>query len=258
MTITSRDAVAQLIEARSSGRPIVPFSTTGEDFTIEKAWEIQDALCAEMTRRGKPPLGWKLAATGPTGQAAMDVTEPAYGLLLADTYGNDAVVSRRSFVELAVEAEIAFRIGRKLAGPGVTEAVALQAVDSIIPALELPDLMFSGTPKIADFIASSMVANGIVLGQEFLPAELADLASEQITLLHNGVAVGTNMASDVMGNPLLALAWLANQLATRGRALLPGDIVMSGGISKLVRGNSGDEFKAKFSRLGTVGMKVAA
>lgn len=258
MGISIQDAVNLLIEARSSSGPIVPFSSSGEDFTVESAWAIQNALCAEMVRRGKPPIGWKLAATGPTGQAVMGVTEPAYGLLLADTFASEAEVSRGKFVEMGVEAEIAFKIGKKLIGPGVTGASALQAVDSIMPALELPDLIFSGAPKITDFIASSMVAKGIVLGPAFSPVENVDLVSEQVTLEHNGQLVGTNLAAEVMGNPLNALAWLTNQLGARGLALMPGDIVMSGGISKLVRGNVGDTIRAKFSRLGSVSMTVLA
>lgn len=258
MGISSQDAVTVLIEARSSGRSVAPFSSSGEDFTVEKAWAIQDALCAEMTRRGKPPIGWKLAATGPTGQAVMGVTEPAYGLLLADTFASEAEVSRGKFVEMGVEAEIAFRIGKKLVGPGVTDVSAIQAVDCIMPALELPDLIFSSAPKITDFIASCMLAKGIVLGPAFSLVENVDLVNEQVTLEHNGQVVGTNMAAEVMGNPLNALAWLANQLGARGRALMPGDIVMSGGISKLVHGNVGDTIHAKFAHLGSVSMTVVA
>ena len=256
MPVSAEGAVARLVEARTNCRSLEPLSASGEDFTEAIAWTIQDELAAEMTRRGKAPIGWKLAATGPTGQAVLGVTQPAYGLLLADVFPSGAEISRRTFVELGVEAEIAFRIGKKLSGPNVTAERSLDAVDSIMPALELPDLIFSGSPKITDFIASSMGANGIVLGQALSLAEYGDLAHEQVTLEHNGQIVGTNMAAEVMGHPLNALAWLANQLAARGRALMPGEIVMSGGISKLVRGNVGDAIAAKFSRLGSVSMKV--
>ena len=258
MTISIQNAVARLTEARSTSHSISPFSATDEDFTVEHAWAIQDALCSEMARRGKAPIGWKLAATGPTGQAVMSVTEPAYGFLLADPYVSPASVSRSGFVELGVEAEIAFKIGKALTGPGVTATTAFEAVESIMPALELPDLIFSGTPKIADFIASSMLPKGIVLGNEFKSLKGLDLANEKIVFAHNGEIVGTNMGHDVMGNPLNALAWLANQLGARGYMLKPGDIVMSGGISKLLRANVGDTIHADFRQLGSVSMKVAA
>jgi 2-keto-4-pentenoate hydratase len=59
-----------------------------------------------------------------------------------------------------------------------------------------------------------------------------------------------------MGNPLNALAWLANHLATRGRALEPGEIIMSGSISKLLRPQAGDTIRARFAHLGSVSITV--
>ena len=46
----------------------------------------------------------------------------------------------------------------------------------------------------------------------------------------DGVEAGRGRGADVMGNPLEALAWLANALAERGRALGRGDIVLTGAL----------------------------
>jgi 2-keto-4-pentenoate hydratase len=78
---------------------------------------------------------------------------------------------------------------------------------------------------------------------------------EQVVCEHNGEIVGTYTAAEVMGNPLNALAWLANHLATRGLALKPGDVVMSGAISKVLRPKAGDMIRARFTRLGSVSVK---
>lgn len=59
-----------------------------------------------------------------------------------------------------------------------------------------------------------------------------------------------------MDNPLNALAWLANHLATRGLALAPGDIVMSGAITKMLRPKVGDTIRATFTHLGAVSVTV--
>ena len=61
-----------------------------------------------------------------------------------------------------------------------------------------------------------------------------------------------------MDNPLNALAWLANHLGARGLALKPRDVVMSGGISELLRPKAGDTIQARFTRLGTVRNTVLA
>jgi 2-keto-4-pentenoate hydratase len=73
---------------------------------------------------------------------------------------------------------------------------------------------------------------------------------------HNGNVVGTYTTAEVMGNPLNALAWLANHLATRGMAVEAGDVVMSGAISKMLRPKAGDTIRARFNRLGSVSINV--
>lgn len=249
-------AVERLLDARSSHRLLAPFSETHGDLTLDHAYAIQDALRAELDRRGERPIGWKLGATSPSGQAVMGVKEPACGFLLPGQYVDGAEVSASGFTNLAVEAEVVFRMRTKLVGPGVTAATALLAVEGAVAALELPDFMFSGKPRAADFIANSVIAKAIVLGSPVTPLRGLDLALEEVVYEHNGEIVGTYTAAEVMGNPLNALAWLANHLGTRGLALNSGDVVMSGAISKMLRPKVGDTIRASFSRLGSVGIKV--
>src|SRR5437879_390860 len=137
MTISIQTAVKRLIDARSSRRPLVPLSETDGDLTLAEAYAIQDGLRAELGRRGERPIGWKLGATSPAGQAIMGVKEPACGFLLPAQYVSGADVSVSEAVSLCVEAEVAFRIGARLAGPGVTAATAMHAADGAIRALEL-------------------------------------------------------------------------------------------------------------------------
>ena len=251
MIISIPTAVERLIDARSSRRLLAPFSETDGDLTLEHAYRIQDALRAELDRRGERSIGWKLGATSPSGQAVMGVKEPACGFLFPAQYTSGADVSMSGFANPGVEAEVAFRMRTKLAGPGVTASTAQVAVDGAMPALELPDFIFSGKPRVGDFIANSVIAKAIVLGNS-LPLRELDLAKEEVVYEHNGDVVGTYTAADVMGNPLNALAWLANHLATRGLALMPGDVVMSGSISKVVRPKAGDTVRARYTRLGSV------
>lgn len=258
MTIAIQTAIDRLIDARSTRRLLAPFSETDGDLTLDHAYAIQDALHGDLDRRGERPIGWKLGATSPAGQALMGVQEPAFGFLRTARYGSGSDVSISKFVNLGVEAEVAFKMRSELAGPGVTAETALRAVESAMPALELLDFVFSGKPRAADYIASSIVAGAIVLGSPFARLDELDLTTESVEYEHNGEVVGTYTAAEVMGNPLKALAWLANRLGARGLALKPGDIVMSGAISKIVRPGPGDKLAAKFVRLGSVSMKVVS
>ena len=164
---------------------------------------------------------WKLGATSQAGQTVMGVTEPACGFLLPERYASDANVSLGGFTDLRVEAEVVFRMGTKLAGPGVTASTALRAVDGAAPALGLLDFVFSGKPRGTDFIANSIIAKAIAVGSPFMPAQGLDLAREDVVYEHNGEVVGSYTSAEVMGNPLNALAWLANHLATRASLWSP-------------------------------------
>ena len=256
MTISIQTAVQRLIEAQSSHRALAPLSATEGDFTLEHAYAVQDALRAELDRRGQRSIGWKLGATSASGQAVMGVREPACGFLMPRRYVSGAEVSAGEFVNLAVEAEVAFRMRTRLAGPGVTADTALLAVEGAVAALELPDFIFSGRPGVADFVASSVIAKAIVIGSRLAPLSAFDVSSEEVVYQHNGEVVGTYTAAEVMGNPLNALAWLANHLAARGLTLEPGDVVMSGAISKMLRPKVGDTIRADFAHLGSVSVLV--
>ena len=256
MTISIQTALQRLVEAQASAHPMQPLSETHGEFALETAYAIQEALRADLGRRGQRSIGWKLGATSPSGQAVMGVKEPACGFLMPRQYASGAEVSAREFVTLAAEAEMAFRMRSKLAGPGVTADGALLAVEGAVAALELPDFIFSGNPRVADFVASSVIAKAIVLGGPLTPLSAFDVSREEVVYEHNGEVVGTYTAAEVMGNPLNALAWLANHLATRGLALQPGDVVMSGAITKMLRPKVGDTIRANFAHLGSVSIKV--
>jgi 2-keto-4-pentenoate hydratase len=257
MGIAIQGAVERVLESRSELRPLAPFSESAAGFSLAEAYTIQDALRADFLRRGEPPIGWKLGATSAAGQQVMGLNEPACGFLLPTCHKNGASVSVGDYVNLRIEAEIVFRMRTRLAGPGATAASALAAIDGVAAALELLDFSYSGKPRGADFVANTIVAKAIAVGDSFKPAQSIDLAAEGVVYEHNGEIVGTYTSAEVMGNPVNALVWLANHLPSRGFALEPGDLVMAGAISKMVQPKAGDTVRARFAHLGPVGVTIA-
>jgi 2-keto-4-pentenoate hydratase len=55
-----------------------------------------------------------------------------------------------------------------------------------------------------------------------------------------------------MGDPAAAVAWLVNDLASRGEHLAAGSIVLSGGLTASVPLVGGDNLTAEFDGLGSV------
>src|SRR5947207_11049678 len=111
MAIPIQSAVERLINARLNHRQVAPLSETYGDFTLLEAYAIQDALQAEFVKQGEAPIGWKLAATAPVGQAIIGVTEPGSGFLSSRIYANGAAISAGGLPELRVECDVAVWMG---------------------------------------------------------------------------------------------------------------------------------------------------
>jgi 2-keto-4-pentenoate hydratase len=79
-------------------------------------------------------------------------------------------------------------------------------------------------------VAGKVRNAGVVLGAPVKDWRRLDLARVTSRLTINGREIGSGKGSDVMGNPLNALSWLADKLATVGTPLRRGMIVMTGSI----------------------------
>ena len=248
-------SIDELVAIRDEHRATAPPSAK-RALSVTEAYAVQDGLRLALGGRGERIIGWKAGFTNAVTQAAFQATEPVCGFLLANgVYASGAAVPTARFVQVVVEAEVAFLMREDLAGPGVTPPRALRAVEGALPAIELVDFRFSGKPVASDVIADGVYANAIVLGAPLTEISGLDLALEGLVYEHNGAIAATNTAAEVLGSPLNSLAWIANHLGTRGLGLRAGDIVMSGSVSALLRPKAGDTIRATFTRLGSVGVR---
>jgi len=251
--IADADLIEQFLAARATPRAHRPPSAHGRALTLDEAYRLQDQLRAALVARGERVAGWKAGFTNRAAQEAYGVPEPVCAfLLVSGVLPGGAQVRAARFVGLTVEAEVAFVMRRDLAGPGVTAAQALAAVDGARAALELVDFRYEGTSTGTDIVAEGVFANAIVLGDALTPVAGLDLALEGLVYAQSGVVQATNTTAEVMGNPLNSLAWIANHLGRRGLGLTAGDVVMTGSVSKLLRPGAGDSVRATYTRLGSV------
>jgi 2-keto-4-pentenoate hydratase len=103
--------------------------------------------------------------------------------------------------------------------------------------------------SIADLAShGALVRGGDALAQPL--AAWRPLA--RVRVLINGVEVAVGSGGDVLGDPLLALTWLANVLRADGVALAPGDVVSSGTMTGLAAVTAGDSVTAEFDGVGDV------
>jgi 2-oxo-3-hexenedioate decarboxylase len=59
----------------------------------------------------------------------------------------------------------------------------------------------------------------------------------------------------VLGNPVVAVAMLANHLAERGQEIPAGSFIMTGGVTEAIAVKAGDNVSVRFQDLGTVSMR---
>ena len=217
------------------------------------------AIQAEVAKlSGQSIAGWKIAATSKAGQQHIHVDGPLAGCLLAArALEGGARISLAGNNMRVAEAEFAFRMGaplpKRLESYSVAEVLA--AVASLHPAIEVPDSRFQDFTCVgaAQLIADLACACWFVLG----PATRADwraldLAQHGVRAYCNGALAGEGTGANVLGDPRVALAWIANELSTHGDGLRAGDVVMTGTCVTPMPVAAGDSLKADFGELGVL------
>ncbi|GEO00832.1 2-keto-4-pentenoate hydratase [Novosphingobium sediminis] len=245
-----RKAADTLARAEASRAPIAPLSRSIADLTTGEAYAIADLRAA---RRRSPLVGYKLGYTSAAMREQMGIDHPNYGRLFAASVTRRGWLRSGQLIHPRVEPEIALLLGRDLKGPEVSRAEAWGAVQAVMPSLEIVDTRYVSYEFTApDNIADNSSAARVVLGTP-VPADAApDLCAVSVELSCDGVVVGTGLGRDAMGDPIRALAWLANALAAIGAGLRAGDIVMTGGLTRAHPAAPGARFSASFGGLGEV------
>ena len=162
-------------------------------------------------------------------------------------------IPQHRLIHPRVEPEIVFLIGRRLRGPGVTAMQAMAAVESVWAGAEIIDSRYRDFRFAApDVIADNASAAAFAIGPVGLSPRKLNLVLEAAVVEVNGAIVDTATGAAVQGHPAEALALAANELATRGHAIEPGQIVLTGGMTDAVYAPPGTSIACHFTNLGSV------
>ncbi len=144
--------------------------------------------------------------------------------------------------------EIAFVLGAELTGPGVLPVDVIRATEFVLPAIEIVDFRVELGPGfgILDTIADLAACGAAVLGANPRRLDQIDIRRVRGTLSRNGTVEQEGEASAVLGNPVTAVAWLANKLAEFDIAFAPGDVILTGSFVRAVPVSAGDEIVCEF------------
>lgn len=259
MTPENLDAAAALLADRRLG--LVPLDALPDALrpaSEADAYAIQQRLHARLTAGGLGPVvGHKIGCTTPVMQAFLSIPNPCGGGVFSRTvHRSPARVDHGAFVRVGVECEIVARLKRDLparSAPYDFGEVA-RAVGTVMPGMEIVDARYVDYTRLdtPTLIADDFFDAGCVLGSE-LPWDrtLALDAVMGVTRI-NGIEVGRGRGADVMGHPLHALCWLANQRAARGQGLAAGEFVFLGSVVETKWVARGDHVIMDLEGLGSV------
>jgi 2-keto-4-pentenoate hydratase len=217
------------------------------------------AIQALLEQRSPSPLfGWKIAATSSAGQAHIAVDGPLAGRILQERLvevGGTCPFGKNHM--RVAELEFAFRMARTMEPRQHEYSLneVLEAVASLHLAIEIPDSRYNaferaGAPQL---IADNACANYLVVG----PAAPdiwrgIDLAAHEVTGFINGGSPQRGIGRNVLGDPRIALQWLANELSQNGIVLREGQTVSTGTCVAPMAIATGDYVRGDFGVLGTI------
>ena len=191
-------------------------------------------------------VGYKAGLTNPAVQKRFNTDKPVWGKLYEGmVLENGATVEAAFGARPLYEADMLVRVKSAAINQARTPMEVLEAIDQVIPFIELPDLVVQAPPKL-NGAAISAINVGARLGVAGAPLAVPVLRAERYALLDalrdmqvrlqdgSGAVLGAGKGSDILEHPLNAVVWLAGALAQEGLAMQPGDLISLGSFSPLL------------------------
>ncbi|HEX3803381.1 MAG TPA: hypothetical protein VHV75_11130 [Solirubrobacteraceae bacterium] len=257
VTDVAIEANAQLLwDAWAGGGLLENLPATPEPANLADAYRVQFA----MDRFAGARVGWKLAATGAGGRTALGVEQPLAGPLYERFQ-----VSKGGSVDFApirmrtIEAEFGLQLGRNLPPTGAPydHETIRDAIAAFLPAIEIPNTRYLDHRSVgAVALTSDAACAGLfVLGEARSTFDPSSLPEHRVTLhTPNGTVEGTG--AKVLGDPVEAVRWLANELAAHGYGLNAGEYVITGAAAA-TRDPGVGRVVAEFGPLGQVELELS-
>ena len=213
-------------------QPGTCFADPDFDLSLAAAYELQDAVAKLRIASGDRLIGYKVGCTGPGTTQQFGMQGPIRGCLFeSEVRRHGAALSFDDFVDLAIEGEMAVRIG-----PDRTIAASF-------PVIELHHYVFRGARKtLPELIANNGLNGGIVLpDNDWLSATAYIKRKGALSVRINGCLIASGELWPMSGGAESSLKWLQQHLAAIQVELSPGDIVLTGTPLGLYPVHKGDQ-----------------
>lgn len=256
--MSTSTAARQLVEHRFARRRFGGFPDQLRPRNEDEAYAIQHRLHQLLTAAGCGTLaGWKIGCTTAIMQSYLSISHPAAGgIFLSTVHHEDAELAHHCYQRPGVECELAVRLARDLPaknGPPGRNAIA-SAIGSAMAAIEIVDDRYIDHRALDPYtlIADDFFAAGCVLGVEHSQLSAKELPAASARMLIDEREVGRGVGTDILGDPLEALAWLAERRQRSGRPLQAGELVLLGSLVEVTWTQPGQVVIVENDAFGTV------
>lgn len=244
---TQSSLTREFIQARRING-VISAQSSESKYDFADAYGVQEKLRVALDTT---VAGWKLAAP----PASEVISAP---LFATSCFNSGAVFEVTELMRDGVECEMALRIDRPLPLGGCTREDVMAAVGAVMPAFEL---LSSRLPaKFAsprEHIVADCMGNGaVVLGAPCIDWRTLDLAQLKVSLWAGDLLVTNKLGGNPFGDPLSAVALLANHLALRGQSVEVGSFVLAGSHTGVHLARAGERLRCVFERIGEVSLQV--
>jgi 2-keto-4-pentenoate hydratase len=250
-----REAAEALFVAESTMVPTsAPLTELYPSIEVPDAYEIQLTNIRRKLAAGRQIRGHKVGLTAKVMQQMFGVSEPDYGHLLDDMFFFEhAAIDTSRYFAPRVEVEMAFVLGATLPSQGCSAADVIRCTEFVMPSMELIDTRLGAWKiKLCDTVADNASSAGVILGGIATPLVGLDPRTIGAVLRKNGDIVASGATGAVLGNPVSAVAWLANAVGAYGVRLEAGHVILPGSCTAAIDVAPGDTFTAEFDILGSV------
>ncbi|HEY3879874.1 MAG TPA: fumarylacetoacetate hydrolase family protein [Trebonia sp.] len=258
MTRQAASAAALIAATRFDGGLLGPLGDGTRPATETDAYRVQAIVHPLLEAAGYGRrTGWKIGCTTQVMQAYLGIGNPcAGGMFAASTWHGRHSFTVPGAGRLGVECEIAVRIARDLPAREAPYELAGMpgAVAASMAAIEVVQDRYEDYPSLdtPTLIADDFFHYACVLGPQHENVGPAALREVTASMAVNGREVGHGAGPDILGEPLRALCWLANNRAAAGTPLLAGDVVLLGSLVQTQWVQAGDVVTVANEPLGAV------
>ncbi|WP_408009272.1 2-keto-4-pentenoate hydratase [Pseudalkalibacillus sp. A8] len=252
----TEEIVTSLLTAHREKRKLPSINTDGFP-TKDSLYEVQQEFIHRVTGNQDDPVkGYKISLTNKSLQKIFHTDAPVYGTLTDQSVVKDGVLSKKEFFDPLVEAELLFVITEDIPPTAGSEEILENCL--IAPGLEIPDCRIEDWfPKISigELIADNAVTGKVVVGELKKVTPAIPLDNISVKVYHGDEEVAEGPSSYVLDNPLNAVIWLKDTLASQGKSLKKGMMISSGTFFSPFPLELGT-YRAVFDHFGEVELKV--